>query len=507
MCLILFLLVLDAIFSFSYPWKTTARGENLGLIAFAFGALALLCLYRRKRKIGNFARCIAIVAAAAFVVQAVLMSMLYAYARGDAGTVSEFARRLVYGEEQGDYLAYFSSYRNNLFLAECEAAVIWACRLLHIGNWRLVLILLGCAAASGSGVLFAFTARRVCKSDAVALLFYGIFIGYVVLSPRNTVPYSDVYGMIFPIAALFLLSLPLSGGRRFGANAGAGALAMIGAALKPTAAIVLIAACLVGAVKLCCAADRKERAISLGCLVGGALAGYLLTAALLLLLPYSFDDEQKIGLWHYLMMGANESTTGTYSAEDNAFSKSFLTAAERAAANRAEFFARVKDMGFFGYLGFLGRKLLCTFGDGAFGWAYECEFVTGIPETNAMGSILRALFRAEGAAYRVYAVCAQAVWCFLLVCMVGNVFARSDETGRVVSLTICGVVLYQLLFEAGARYLYLFLPFFLLSAASGFVGWRAFVREKRTERKIGKERAEATEKGGEEPKERAETQN
>ena len=228
---------------------------------------------------------------------------------------------------------------------------------------------------------------------------------------------------------------------------------------------------------------------------------------LLLLLPYSFDDEQKIGLWHYLMMGANESTTGTYSAEDNAFSKSFLTAAERAAANRAEFFARVKDMGFFGYLGFLGRKLLCTFGDGAFGWAYECEFVTGIPETNALGSILRALFRAEGAAYRVYAVCAQAVWCFLLVCMVGNVFARSDETGRVVSLTICGVVLYQLLFEAGARYLYLFLPFFLLSAASGFVGWRAFVREKRTERKIGKERAEATEMGGEEPKERAETQN
>ena len=467
-CLVLFLLLLDSVIGFSYTWKVTFPWENFVLFLLSLAVLLTVLFVWKEREL-PFARAVWITAGVSLLVQILLMVHLYAYARGDAGVVSEFARRIVYGENADDYVAYFSSCPNNLFLTVLEVGILWVCKVLSIGNWRLVLILLGCLLTSCSGVLLAFTAKNVTKNAQVSLLFYGIFVAFIVFSPRNTVPYSDVYGMIFPLLTLFLWT---DGTRktRYPFAALAGLSAAIGAAIKPTVAIVLIAIFLVDGVRLFTSDGKKERAISLGLLLAGALCGLFLTVLLTGLLPFAFDKEAELGLWHYFMMGQNAETNGTYSAEDNAFSRAFATLADRARANRTEAFSRIGEMGFFGYLGHLCKKLLVTFGDGAFCWRYECEFVTGIPETNGLGRLLRAFFRAEGGAYDVYEVLCQLLWIFLLLCLAGNLF--NGDSDPIILLTLVGVGGYQLLFEAGARYLFLFTPFFVLAAATGFCGWK-----------------------------------
>ena len=113
-CLVLFLMILDSVVGFSYTWKATFPWENFILFLLSL-ALLLTAVFVWKEGDIPFAKAVWLTAGISFLVQILLMFHLYAYARGDAGVVSEFARRIVYGENADDYVAYFSSCPNNLF--------------------------------------------------------------------------------------------------------------------------------------------------------------------------------------------------------------------------------------------------------------------------------------------------------------------------------------------------------------------------------------------------------
>ena len=58
------------------------------------------------------------------------------------------------------------------------------------------------------------------------------------------------------------------------------------------------------------------------------------------------EREESFGIAHFLMMGLNTDTDGSFSAEDADFSASFQTSAERSRADMERASERLKQMGF-----------------------------------------------------------------------------------------------------------------------------------------------------------------
>lgn len=471
--LVLILFVLNAFLHFSMPFAAVFPLHDFLTLCICIVLAAILALFLKSVKLSDrpFYIAFGVTIGVFFLVQCFVFYSAYHMPRGDLGMLLSFSDAIV---EDGDlemFRSYFELCPNNLFLVSLFVLLKRIGLLLHI-NGHVLCVLFGGAVAAASGGLLMLCIRKLTKSDTAAFLFGGLFLLSVALSPRGYLPYSDTLGLLFPILVLFLYSCR---GQSLVRNAVLygfmGFTGLVGYAVKPTAVIALIAVFILELGKLIFCSERKERAICLGVSVGGMLVGYGFTRLMLLLIPIALDTAHALTLWHYLFMGANPDTLGTYSSADVAFSSS-LSPSERTVQTLSAWAERVGGMGL-SYLVFLGHKLIFLFFDGGFGWQYELEFVNYYPEvTTSASDALRALF--TNSAYFQFS---QFCWVFVLICCAGILLRRSrdtDVTAALLSLT--GLVLFLLFFEAAARYLYLYLPVFYLVAAVGFTEWRKILK-------------------------------
>ena len=170
------------------------------------------------------------------------------------------------------------------------------------------------------------------------------------------------------------------------------------------------------------------------------------------------------------MMGLNEDTNGVFSQDDIDFSASFKTVEERNANNIEVIKQRLRDFGFFGYLKFLAKKTLVVFSDGSFAWGVEGNFYQTVPERfSRFSSILKAIYYNDGANHLLFITIEQVLWFVVLIFLtaLGILTKKPDPNKLVLMLIITGIVSALMLFEARARYLYHFSPFFVLGASIG----------------------------------------
>ena len=294
--------------------------------------------------------------------------------------------------------------------------------------------------------------------------------------------------MIFPILTAWLYLRYLSSRKNrflvFLTLAG-----YVGLKIKPQASFFLIAALLMELVgagrKLAKGSFHIPSAVKkLGCmLLGFALAVALCTAASNSL-NIHLDSDHEFGWQHYLMMGMNEKAGGNYSGEDVEFSGSIYPRELRNAEDFRLAKARIRDMGLLGFCRFLVKKALTVFADGTFAWTQEGTFFREIyPEKNDfLSPFLRSLFYENGARWNSWVGFAQTLW---LLCLSGMGFAvctHFDEDHRqtflaALMLGVLGLIAFELLFEARARYLFVFCPIFVvLAALGGQTVWDAMTR-------------------------------
>ena len=375
---------------------------------------------------------------------------------------------------------YLSVYPNQVFLYCVFRVVAKIGLILGIQSSYLSLVLGGCLCVSLAVWFSAFSAKAV-FGYAVGYATLVVSFFFVGLSPWIMVPYSDAYGILCPSAVLFCYCvlgnakakwLPIS------------FFSVIGYFIKPTAIFALVAILVVELYFAFTRRRGKESGLGLRSFAVSALSlclgialAYGVSGAMRHLSP-SLSDEIAFSMTHFLMMGANTETDGVYYESDIALSQSYSSKAERQSANVQVWEDRLRDLGPAGIAKLTAKKTLCNFADGTFAWADEGSFWLVEHGTNGCIRSFYGIgcFSSDEADAKAKAFqCASQVAWLMLLLGAGLGFARRNvRKGELVAyLSLVALALFLAVFECRARYLYLYLPYFVMLGVAGWagVGW------------------------------------
>jgi len=134
---------------------------------------------------------------------------------------------------------------------------------------------------------------------------------------------------------------------------------------------------------------------------------------------------------------------------------------------------RVSQLGAAGVAKHLVRKTLTNFNDGTFCWAGEGVFYREILEEkdSVLSPLLRSVYYSHtGKAYPIWANFAQTIWMGLLALASCAWLYGKDGRLSVIMFSIIGLTIFETVFEARARYLFIFVPLFILLCVAGMSG-------------------------------------
>ncbi len=417
---------------------------------------------------------------ALYVIQMLLLNCVYFYCGWDAGWIRWSAEGIINGGNMYEISTdiRYSTYPNNLLLFYICCLVEKAGMLLSMSEPYLLFIALGCLCVNLSCFIGNLMMRRLTESRMIRGCYTFLSTVMILFSPWITIPYSDTFGMFFVLLGMWGLLCVDRKYLKWIVTAGA---SVIGYYIKPTCIFPLFAAYLVFGVRYLLSLRRNWKELC------ALVLGTVFFAGIGMLIPvwiqhtYSFRliPEVRIPYTHYLMMGFHEGTRGMYNGDDFNFSAGFPNVESRMQANRAVFRRRLEEMAAGGRLGrFLKDKTLVTFNDGTFAWWREGEFISSWAEhDNILNDWFHDTFvppgiyeEDEGRYYYVFRTAAQGLWLWVLT---GIPFAAMDRKRNrrekaCMMIVLCGLAFFLLLFEARARYLFLYAPVFVILALCGY---------------------------------------
>lgn len=375
---------------------------------------------------------------------------------------------------------YYSRYPNNIFL------MLFTAFLTKIGtylwpsySYRLVtltnIVFVWLSVYAASLCTYRITqSRRITAFAALLGTFLICFSGFMVI------PYSDTMAMPFPIFSIVCVLFCKNKSIK---TALVTFLSTLGSLFKPTVLIVLFAyciLCLFDWIRLWLHRQKiaHEALVTVGIIAlifCSVTSSYTLFKKHLGMNAY-FRADSAMTPTHFLMMGANSSTDGTYSEEDVTFSCNFPDIKSRERENLREYARRIQALGVSGTLSLLVRKHIITYNNGMFSWGGEGGFYqTANDRTDPLAVFLQELYygNLNDPKYTFLSVVQQILWLTLLLGLSGLIFYKSPTSYAVslLSLTLLGVTLYLLLFECRSRYLFVFMPLFICLLGAGVQGW------------------------------------
>ena len=413
-----------------------------------------------------------------FLIQvAAVVSYFFVTRDWDAGTIFDACERMAHGLKPYNDGLYFSQNPNNLFFAWLFIRVI---RLTDFllgqavrGAEYLSMIVVQCAISQTTGFMLYVLAIKLTKRDGPALLAYLLYVLLVGLSPWVAIPYTDSVALFIPTLILLVYVCWPRGRLAAVKWLLVGALTMLAYRLKPQGMIVTIAIVLcelLQALRRGFVKHRWRRIVRAGAgLAAGFFTCLLLTGWAVNSLPLTLAPGRAFGLRHFLLLGLNEDSMGVWNIEDVHFSDSFDDQATRRVATDQVLRTRIERMGVKG-LALQGlRKTLTNYNDGTFFWGGEGNFFGEIlePRVPVLSQFTRNLYYPEGSLYRLWSNFEQAVWLAVLTLGLLSCLRKPDRRIAVVMLSVVGLTLFNMIFEARARYLYTYLPYFILLASIG----------------------------------------
>jgi hypothetical protein len=461
----------------NYPCRIDLVPMNFAYVILAFLVGLGICfgvLRARKAKRLQFFKskkafvCTVVVAMLLLLIaQAYIVKGVWFKTGWDVGALTNFGNPNV---------SYYSTYPNQLFLAGLFERIAKFGALMGFTNKYLCVVVVGCLCVTLSVGMIAGVAQKLAGFAAgyVTLIFASVFIG---LSPWILVPYSDTYGMFFTSAALFAYVFMKRPPVKVFAVV---FIVLIGYMIKPTVIFVLMAIVLVEIVWGSANLRKrnvpfKQNAKRIGfSIVAAAMAIVLAlgTSAFVKDINIDIDENKAFTMTHFLMMGFNTERTGVYSADDVSYSQSFSNVADRQKANLETFKQRVNEMGPAGVIEQLAKKILINYDDGSFAWEMEGNFYK---ETHGSSDFLKSIYGVndtspEYSRTPLFKPVAQILWFVLLAGIVLLLKKkRLSKNEYVMLLAILMLSVFLMLFEARARYLFLYAPYFVCLGLVGFL--------------------------------------
>ncbi len=404
----------------------------------------------------------------------------YFYTEWDVAMIIRDTFRLAEGQPLLNTV-YFSNYPNNTLLLAIFSLIKKAdlyFGVLDVQEGIMGILCVQCFLSGWTGYLL-FKLVHGFTGYWGAWCGWFCYLALVGTSGWLLIPYSDSMGLFFPTAILYLYR-KLQNGRRVGLKwVLLGLLSCLGYHIKPQIFIVFIAVVIVeiftrspkAVEENSGAAKGKIKRLGLMYALAGIFLGALLQSFLVRDITRQLDKEKAFGMSHFAMMGLNTENNGAYLEEDVDFSRSFPTKAQRTEANMEVIGRRLREMGAGGLGVHLVRKLLTDYGDGTFAWKQEGNFFGYIYEqkNKLISPTLRNVIWGDGMANALNETFRQGIWLCVLAASLGVIGYRKKADPVLASMlcSMMGLTLFGLLFEARARYLYIYVPFHIAAGVLG----------------------------------------
>lgn len=374
---------------------------------------------------------------------------------------------------------YFSTYPNNLFLVNIYYVILKindAIGVFYGENQLMAIVVCNCVISSFSCWLVYWIGRKL-SGQKYAFIGYLFAVGLIGISPWMVICYSDSFALFIPV---FLLAIYLNEKINYFLKY---LIVFIGGYLgyciKPQALIVVIAIVIIEIIKRIDNLDKKslKRGFSV-VFVSSMLIIFIATCLDRIYTKEGFDtnSDKSFGLSHFFMMGLDPDRLGVWSGNDVQLSAECADKEERFAKNLEVSKDRLKGFGIWGYFEFLSKKMLTNYNDGTFAWGEEGGFYYLMVENRntQISGRLKATYYNDGAHFWLYSAFAQGIWLGVILLMaIKSIYdfaskrAKSDFAYLVVKASIVGITIFELMFEARARYLYIYVPIFIILAVLG----------------------------------------
>ena len=479
--MIAIILILNIFFSNKhYAYRKVFLLPNIVLLILALFVLSILCVailkLEKKHELMQKEKYVGINIASALLLLLLLYISLniYFYTGWDARVVFTNAKILAQGEGNSVYDPYFSRYPNQQLLLMVEAVLLKinnSFGVIDTNEGLFIIIAFQCVLYALAGNILYRIIDDYSSNRFIAWLGWLLFCLLIAISGWVVIPYTDEMALIFPVLILrcFQRKEETNEKHKLKWWIYISLLSYWGFKMKPTVLIMLIAILLSETLYGIRALDMfglknaiKVIVIVTLCFIVSNLAfEYACNKTNVVI-----NNELNTGALHMMMMGLKNDRDGGWDSDDVALSTGIVDKHERRKAQIQTIKQRLSDYGFKGLLRHTARKSLVIFNDGTFAWGMEGNFYTNIYEekNGYMSPLLRDLFYNGGQRYITLSSVEQGIWLAVLLLSGMCFFVKKDKVMTIIVVSLIGIILFNFLFEARARYVMIYVPVFICAA-------------------------------------------
>ena len=397
-------------------------------------------------------------------------NIMFLTATWDAGTVIDNVILIERGLTESAYVDYFSHYTYNDGIFLLEFIVAWILdRIGGLTQYSLIFAMIILQSAASTAVAgFIHDILKRLHNESVGnfgLLLYILWFGLI---GWQTVVYNDMTSIIFPIAAYDLYLRRDTTKWDYPRWMGIFLLVFLGYKIKPTVLIILIAIGICETFHIFLKKGDRESRYRFISTAMSAIAvfmlGNVIFSSAVNATPITINEELNTGPLHMFMMGMNDANDGCFVYTDVTYSFSYETKKERTQAQLLRIKSRFENYTPERFLTFLSKKALVVFNDGSFAWGGEAGFFDRKYTRGALSDFYKNIYYDLGTVFPLKLNVFQLLWyiTLLLVFLVHRL--RVDKNTLILCLAVTGIFVFDMLFEARARYLIVYVPMIMVLA-------------------------------------------
>lgn len=449
------------------------------LIGFILSIFLLFGIYVfiDSRKIKNYKMWIFLLFLVLLALQSIFLYFMQTNPGWDWKIVLEEAQNIVFEPKKFLNLSYFENFPNNKWLLLLEVVMYNISKVLKIKSLLFPTYILNIILVDITVLLTVLTAKRLFDEKRSIFVFIMIILSssfYFYLP----ILYTDTLSMPIPIMLLYCYVL-YKDSKKSKYLWFMGIVGAIGLKFKVTTLIMLIAIIIDYFIE-----NKFKSAFNMffKIITVFIISVFLLNSIEKVTFLNKLNKDNAIPFTHWIMMGLyeypsfieNKNFIGAYSLEAYQYTYSFNTANERKTANIKMIQKKLKEYGPINYIKFLYRKMIFVWDDGTF---YGANFLTENPIKK--NNIIQDFCLTSGKYfYLTFSFLTGILLTYYLSFIVVGIKYLKDKKNKVnvLMLAILGVLLFFLLWEASSKYLFNFVPIFIILAVYGIMIIMRFIR-------------------------------
>lgn len=437
------------------------------VVALLFVVLLTYALLKYSCKGGNsYCYVLPLLSVAVLVFQNAVIRYTPYVANWDPDTIFNYAVAAVRGGDLGAFQPYFDMFPNNYGLAVLMQFLVRVSFVLKLDPAMFT----ASVGALGVNLGCLILALGIGSAIGKACIVYTSWIIATILGSLSFwigTPYTDTF--LFPFVAtvisLYLIYRNSAAPITYIVLVVMVFSAFVGSLFKPTV-LVLVVALVIDCILRYARREgvlKDILCIFLSILVSVTLIYGVASPLLKKHLHVNPNPEMAFSYQHYLMMGANPQSYGAFNLNDVKISAGIPDKTDRQAKDLDVALRRLQAMNADSAIHFYAVKLVTTYGDGTFGIGHEGKGFPEVPSERNLPNSLKKLYYMENNTPSVFGSLQQLLWMILLLCAALLLPRKNtDDYAVFLRLSFIGLTCFLMLFETRARYLYSFLPIFVV---------------------------------------------